>query len=171
MDKKIVIINGSGGVGKDSFIEFCNNFVCTENISSIDKVKQVATVLGWDGGKTEKDRLFLSNLKLLWDKYNGGSNAYLADGICNFIRGRKELLFIHIREPRNIELLKLNFECETLLIESSRVEKISSNMADANVDKYEYDHVIHNDSDLDGLRRAAALFVSHLFSSREKPTL
>ena len=163
MDKKTVIINGSGGTGKGEFVKFCNNFVETENISTVDKVKDAATILGWSGGKTEKDRLFLSNLKLVWDKYNGGSNAYAADQTYNFIRGPKKLLFIHCREPKNIDIIRSTIECETLLIKSARVNKITSNMADANVDAFEYDHVINNDSDLEHLRRAAELFVTHLF--------
>ena len=163
MDKKIVIINGSGGSGKDTFVQFCNNIISTENVSTVDKVKEAAKVLGWSGGKTETDRLFLSNLKLVWDKYNGGSNAYAADQICNFIRGPKKLLFIHCREPKNIEIIRSTFECKTLLIDSTRVDKITSNMADANVEHFEYDHVIHNDSDLEHLRRAAELFVKYLF--------
>jgi hypothetical protein len=167
MDKKIVLINGSGGTDKDAFIGFCNNFVEVENISTVDKVKEAATIFGWDGGKTEKDKLFLSNLKLVWDKYNGGSNAYAADKICDFIRGPKKLLFIHCREPKNIVLITSMFECETLLIKTIRVDAISSNMTDANVDNYEYDHVIHNDSDLEHLKRAAALFIDHLFPSRK----
>ena len=166
MDKKIVIINGSGGRGKDTFVEFCSKHVEVENISTVDKVKDAATILGWNGGKTEKDRLFLSNLKLVWDKYNGGSNAYAASRICDFIRGPKKLLFIHCREPKNIKIIGSTFECETLLIDSTRVEKIKSNMADANVDVFDYDHVIHNNDDLEHLRRAAEMFVDYLFSNR-----
>ena len=49
MSKEIVIINGSGGVGKDAFVEFCNEFTCVKNISSVDKVKEAAKILvGWN---------------------------------------------------------------------------------------------------------------------------
>ena len=55
MSKEIVIINGSGGVGKDAFVEFCNEFTCVKNISSVDKVKEAAKVLvNWDGTKDDK---------------------------------------------------------------------------------------------------------------------
>ena len=72
MKKKAVIINGFGGVGKDTFIEMVhykarfmhNTLVST--YSSVDKVKQAAITLGWDGkSKTEKDRRFLHELKKL----------------------------------------------------------------------------------------------------------
>ena len=173
MDKKIVLINGSGGSGKDTFVSFCNNYVEVESISTVGKVKEAAKILGWTGGKTEKDRLFLSNLKLVWAEYNSGSKedisqtVYAIDSVCKFTQGPKKLLFIHVREPKNIELIKSTFECETLLITSKRIDKITSNMADANVDKFKYDHVIHNDGDLEHLMRAAGLFVTYLFPEGE----
>lgn len=166
MDKRIVLINGSGGTGKDTFIEFCSKFIEVASVSTVDKVKDAAKVLGWDGGKTEKDRLFLSNLKVIWDQYDGGSNAYAVQSICKFIQGPKKLLFIHVREPNNIDIIKATFEVETLLIKNPRINKITSNIADANVDNCEYDHVIYNDSDLPHLRRAALLFVKHLFPNK-----
>ena len=63
--KEIIIINGSGGVGKDTFIAMCDKYTYTKNYSSVDEIKCVARQLGWNGGKTEKDRKFLSDLKLL----------------------------------------------------------------------------------------------------------
>ena len=54
MDKKIVVINGSGGVGKDTFVEFCSEFAKVKNISSVDKVKEAAKVLvNWNGEADE----------------------------------------------------------------------------------------------------------------------
>ena len=52
MEKRIVIINGSGGVGKDTFVELCGKFVEVKNISSVDKVKEAARILvNWNGEK------------------------------------------------------------------------------------------------------------------------
>ena len=49
--KQIFIINGSGGVGKDTFVEILSdNYwnVCTVgNYSSVSKVKRVAQMIGW----------------------------------------------------------------------------------------------------------------------------
>ena len=56
MDKYIVIINGTGGSGKDTFVSFVSKYNKVYNFSSIDKVKEIAKEVGWDGGKTEKDR-------------------------------------------------------------------------------------------------------------------
>ena len=63
--KQIVIINGTGGCGKDTFVSFVSKYKRVYNFSSIDKVKEIAKLIGWDGGKTDKDRKFLSDLKKL----------------------------------------------------------------------------------------------------------
>lgn len=43
--KKIIIINGTGGSGKDTFVNYCAQFIKTVNISSVDKVKEAANIL------------------------------------------------------------------------------------------------------------------------------
>ena len=63
--KQIVIINGTGGCGKDTFVSFVSKYKRVYNFSSIDKVKEIAKLIGWNGGKTDKDRKFLSDLKKL----------------------------------------------------------------------------------------------------------
>ena len=71
---KFVIMNGSGGIGKDTFIDFIDDFMEKDeylyNISSVDKVKEAAEILGWEGGKTDEDRIFLHELKQAAVKYN-----------------------------------------------------------------------------------------------------
>jgi len=43
--KKIIIINGTGGSGKDTFVNYCSEYIKTVNISSVDKVKEAANIL------------------------------------------------------------------------------------------------------------------------------
>ena len=77
---KIICINGQGGVGKDSFVFFCGSpFSGIYNYSMIDGVKNIATLIGWDGGKGLKDRKFLSDLKDLVDDYNDYSFRNVLD--------------------------------------------------------------------------------------------
>ena len=59
MRKQIYITNGMARCGKDTFATFLNEYIPTLKYSSIDKVKTIAKLCGWDGGKTEKDRKFL----------------------------------------------------------------------------------------------------------------
>lgn len=104
MKKKVIIINGTGGSGKDTFVEFCKEHVPVMNVSSVDVIKSAASVLGWDGKKDEKSRKFLSDLKKLAVEYNDSVFKYIKDEYDKFIHGREAvLMFIHIREPEEIE--------------------------------------------------------------------
>ena len=62
MNKHIVIINGSAGVGKDEFVKqvrYCfagNNYPyypTIANYSSVDWIKEIAKSMGWLGDKSE----------------------------------------------------------------------------------------------------------------------
>ena len=55
-----------------------------------------------------------------------------------------ELMFIHIREPEEIERAVDAFGAQTLLIKRANLDNIASNYSDANVDQYHYDFVIYN---------------------------
>lgn len=48
---KIVIINGSGGSGKDTFCELCGKYARCEVISSITPIKEIAKSAGWNEKK------------------------------------------------------------------------------------------------------------------------
>lgn len=159
--KKIVIINGSGGVGKDTFVEFCSEFAKVKNISSVDKVKEAAKILvGWDGTKDDKTRKLLVDLKQLSIDFNDYPVTYIKNEADEFLKNdEQDIMFVHIREISEIEKVKNIINAQTLLITSNRVEKITSNSSDANVDKYTYDSYIQNDGTLEELRESAKKFV------------
>ena len=169
MDKKykqIFIINGSGGSGKDTFVSLVrecmeeglnqNNLV--DNFSSVDKVKEIAKIIGWDGKKTEKDRKFLSDLKLLCTEYNNMPFKSMQEKVEEFKNDDAEFLFLHIREPEEIEKAKKAFNAETILIIRDNIEQITSNMAEKNVRDYNYDIVIYNNGTLKELKNKAVDF-------------
>ena len=157
MNKKIIIINGSGGVGKDTFVEFCQEFANVKNISSVDKVKEAAKILvGWNGDKDDKSRKLLVDLKQLSIDYNDYPMIYIKEEADKFLENEEqEMMFVHIREISEIEKVKELLNAKTLLITSTRVEKILTNNSDANVDKYDYDYYISNDGTLEELREKA----------------
>ncbi len=161
MEKKIVIINGSGGVGKDTFVEFCSEFANVKNISSVDKVKEAAKVLvNWNGEKDEKSRKFLSDLKKMSIDYNNYPMVYIKEQADEFKANETEkIMFIHIREISEIEKVKEEVGAKTLLITSNRVQKITTNSSDANVADYNYDCYISNDGTLEELKEKAKIFV------------
>ena len=162
--KRIFILNGSGGVGKDTFVDLVSHYIPTIHFSSVTKVKEIAKSIGWDGGKTEKDRKFLSDLKLLCTEYNNMPFNSMKEKVSEFINGDANALFIDIREPNEIEIAKQAFNAETVLVKRDSVMHITSNMADKNVYNYQYDYVIENNGDLADLNDAAKMFVNKVFS-------
>lgn len=173
--KQVFIINGSGGVGKDLFVNMVktsvNKFSSYRvwNYSSIDKVKSIATQIGWSGGKTEKDRKFLSDLKLLTTEYNDMAFEDLKRMV-NIFEEQKDVvfLFLHIREPNEIERAKNEFNAHTILITRDSVPQITSNMADGGVFNYHYDTIIKNNDTKEMLQGMADLFVRDWLLDEEK---
>lgn len=162
--KKIFILNGSGGVGKDTFVNLVSNYIPTIHFSSVTKVKEIAKAIGWDGGKTEKDRKFLSDLKILCTEYNNLPFNSMKEMVNEFLNGDANALFIDIREPNEIEIAKQAFNAETVLVKRDSVIHITSNMADANVYNYQYDHIIENNGSIKDLDNTAKKFVDKLFN-------
>jgi hypothetical protein len=150
--KHIFIINGCGRSGKDTFVQFFKEIEPrTLNISTVDKVKEAATILGWKGGKEEKDRKFLSDLLDLADDYCGHTFSNVIERV-DEAREKYEYVFIHSRTPSDIEKFKKYFienriDCDTILVVRPG-QNINSNHADRDVNKYQYDFTINNDKDL-----------------------
>jgi len=174
MNKLLYIINGSGGTGKDSFCNFIRDYSGHDTyvISSADRAKKIAMeVFGWDGvTKNEKIRKLISVIKDLltwWDdipfKDMKGEVNYFKASIS------KEIMFIHVREPREIQKLKDEFpELKTILVTNKNVKDIKSNDADAGVYDYLYDYYIKNDGTLDDLKEVALNFVNRFYEEDEE---
>lgn len=159
MEKRVVIINGVGGSGKDTFAELCAKHTKIINISSVDKVKEAAKLLvGWNGQKDEKSRKLLVDLKKLSIDYNDYPTTYILEKYEEFKKSDATILFIHIREISEIIKIKKLLSSETLLIVNPRVPAITSNTSDANVNDYTYDYVIENLGTLEELEEKAREF-------------
>ena len=63
MNKAVIIINGAGGVGKDTLCDAAATSYKTRNISTITPIKEIAAQCGWNGAKDNKSRKFLSDMK------------------------------------------------------------------------------------------------------------
>lgn len=166
--KKIYIVNGLARAGKDTFASLLGKFLIVKKISSVDDVKKIAKSCGWDGGKTEKDRKFLSDLKLLLTNYNDfpfksieGQVHVFNNFLCS------DVLLIDIREPREIERAKQEFGAETIFIVNDRVPQITSNMADANVKNYKYDYYIFNNGTLEEFEQHVKEFAEEVVKKEE----
>lgn len=163
--RKIIIINGMGGSGKDSFVKACQNIDPTiQNISSVNYVKQVAYELGWDGAKDTKGRRFLSDLKMALSAYNDAPFIMTIKDIEDY--DKNATVFVHIRESDDISKYKAYFEhngdiVTTVVINNSRVKPITSNLADADVYNSSYDWIIDNEGTLDDLAQSAEFFLKN----------
>lgn len=163
--KKIFILNGSGGVGKDTFVQCVKDYTFrikdkyVQHISSVDKVKTAAKNIGWNGEKDEKGRKFLSDIKMALSDYNDSPFKHIENQVEAFRReSYYGVLFIDVREPEEIERAKKEFGAQTILITSDRVEQVTSNMADAGVHEYQYDIIIENNGTLEDLFDSAIKF-------------
>ena len=165
MNKHIVIINGSGGAGKDSFCNLCSNLIPTKTISTVDKVKEAAIILDWDGTKTEENRKALSDIKDLSTLYFNHPYNYIKKQIDLFFNDNNNILFIHSREPKEIKMFVDLFSCKTLHIKNPNIPIIESNHADAETDNYNYDYKVCNDGTPEDLKHNAIRFINWLKGS------
>lgn len=183
MKEQVFIINGSGGVGKDAFIEMVynqsyepskNRYVKVANHSSVTKVKEIAKIIGWDGTKTERNRKFLSDLKLLTTEYNDmplNDMVEFANKFMSYNVNASKMLFLHIREPEEITKAVAKFreyDVKTILVKRDSVKHITSNMADENVYDYDYDIIINNNETLEDLKEKANCFLDDFLNETFK---
>lgn len=161
MNKYIFVTNGMARSGKDTFAALMNEFVPTKKYSSIDYIKEIAKLCGWNGQKNEKSRKFLSDLKVLTSQYNDLPFKMIQKQIDGFNKDEKyNVLLIDIREPKEIKKL-CNAYCsvKTILIRRNSVKNITSNMADAGVFDYDYDFIVENNGTIDELKNSVKNFV------------
>ena len=138
MEARIVIINGSGGSGKSTFVRLCKEILESQTnwnvleLSTVDWVKAVAQFAGWDGSKEEKDRKFLHELKMALEEWDNSPNQKVFDQINvvlnnEILNKRNWLFFVNIREPKCIgAFIKQNetatgLSCKTMLVENANV--------------------------------------------------
>ena len=162
----MIVINGSAGVGKDTFIRYFdyNTDLIVENVSTIDPIKSAMWTLGWNGEKTERSRLMMVEMKQLWIKHYNGCFEFVSH-IYNTYQDRKDIVFVHCREPIEIEKIVNGLDnVKTLLIKNNTGLAIPyKNGADNIVDEYSaYDYIINNNGNLDDLEKAAIKFVNDL---------
>ena len=166
---KIYIINGSGGCGKDTFVDkvqtFIGNINVVHNISTVDPIRNCMHGLGFDN-KDSDYRKFISGVKQLWIECSDGPFEYVVSTIESISsKDNGEIAFVHSREPIEIDRFKMLFgqlghTCSTVLVEAdTRVPVINTNDSDANVRKYTYDVTIDNNGSPDDLDMAVLRFL------------
>ena len=151
--KQVFIINGSGGVGKDSVCSAAAQSWQVQNISSITPILEVAKTAGWDGTKTPAARRFLSQLKADCTEFNDLPFRYCMEQFHAFEGNNAELLFVHIREPEEIARFRqaVGENCKAILVRRPALEQARGqlgNRSDDGVAAYHYDAEFINDGPL-----------------------
>ena len=167
--KHIFVINGSGGVGKDTVCELAARFWRVQNISSITPILDVAYAAGWDGVKTPESRRFLSRLKEACTEFNDLPFCYCMEQYARFVQSDQQLVFVHIREPEEIERFRnaVGKGCRTILVRRPALEQARGplgNRSDDGVTAYNYDAVFVNDVPLDKLPEKVYAFFGSLLA-------
>jgi len=153
MKKIAIVINGAGGVGKDTLCELASKHFKVKNISSITPIKEIATLCGWDGTKDNKARKFLSDLKQLCVEYNDYPTLWAKARYDEFLLGDEEIMFVHIREPEEIKKFvdATGGKAKTLLVRGGKrmSNEKYGNVSDDGVENYSYDYYYVNEKTLD----------------------
>ena len=160
----IFIVNGAPGSGKTTFEEYVKKFAHCPVIllSTISYVKKVASMVGWEGYKTDQDRRFLSDLKHALGRWRDlpveevkreirAAYAYFEE---------EPLIFVDCREPDEIRRLCGELNAMSLIIRRDSAESVpTSNLSDASVLLYQYDIQINNNGTLEELEDIAREFL------------
>ena len=151
MKKLTLVINGRGGVGKDTLCEVAATRYRVRNISSITPIKELARQCGWAGEKTDRARRFLADLKELTAAYNEYPTRWITAEYRDFLLGEEEILFVHIREGAEIRKFveATGGEAKTLLVRAERRmgAHVYGNASDDLVEEYPYDYYFSNDDE------------------------
>ncbi len=169
MEKLVVIINGTGGAGKDTLCELAGHRYRVKNISAITPIKKIAAENGWDGGKDGKSRKFLADLKQLFVAYNDLPNRYLMEEYRRFLDSRDQILFVHIREGSEIDKFKkgVDIPCVTLLVHKNFGEQVVwGNPSDDLVEQYPYDYQYNNEKALEEAEDDFAAFLGKIMKEK-----
>lgn len=172
--KKIYVTNGSAENGKDTFAELLGKYISVYKYSSIDLVKEMFAVVGVSkDNKTEKKRKLWSDGKDLLTKYDDIPFKDITSIVTDFKNNKieTEVLLIDVREPEEITRAVETFGAETILVRKPNAKKIESNHADANVENYEYDYIIENNSTLEQLDYIAQRFVDEVIKAKRSNSL
>ena len=169
MNKLVMVINGAGGVGKDTLCDLSAKHFKVRNISSVDPIKEIATFCGWTGVKDDKARKFLHDLKTLTAEYNDFPTNWALNVFREFMKNDEQILYVHIREPWEIEqfVKATDGVAKTLLVRGGARTRSDAygNAADDSVEQYEYDYYFLNDKSLEEAEREFCAMLSGILEN------
>lgn len=170
----IVVLNGSGGVGKDEFVKAMSKYVKIYNYSTIDAYKKIARdCFEWDGIKDEKGRRLLSDLKLAAIRYNDAPIEDLESTYYAVNEYKLGDIFICMcRDIEEIEKIKDRFyNVKIALVTNDNIPPILSNVGDKNVLETKYDVIIDNSGSLEQLSASAYTFLDEVVFPKKQQNI
>lgn len=163
----IFVINGVPKSGKDTFVEYCKNHLKKTNyhhynISSVDKVKKAAKLLGWNGEKDKNGRKFLQYLKQISTQFYQGPLNYMDVCVTKF--KKPYIAFFHIREPKEIDkFLVVHENAKTILVTREGVEVfVNDSDSECYIFQGNYNWKIENNGTKRELSKSAKKFLERL---------
>ncbi len=161
--KKVYVINGPAGTGKDTFIHIFGELLAGKlhvaTYSAVDEVKQyLREQEDWDGVTKDaywRNRMYEVKMQMVAD--NDRPTRYLLESVYN--APDDSVIFLHIREPQEIlKVLAALPEAETIHLDSERVARFD-NPADAQTNDFIYTHYLRNDGTVDEFIEAVRQFI------------
>jgi len=189
MKPTVLIINGHPRTGKDTFCDFAIPYYNSVKYSSVDTVKEIATIMGWDKTKTPHNREMLSSLKdftTKWFDMSFNEMIRLIDYENEFnknplgsliIKNTTDFIFLMIREPKEIKkvcawCLDKEIDCYTVCVTRTGSEITEfSNHADQHVNEMVYDVYISNNSSIEKFKSISERFFNDVLSGEMKKQL
>lgn len=149
----VVLMNGIGRAGKDSFVEavsrLCNGR--SNRHSTIDPVVDLYTKMGWDGDKNATSRDALNKLKGIWIELNDGPTTQVMQLLWVANNTGMVVSFVMVREFS--EMMKLKERCAeqgydvcTMEVRRDKVDipPIERSFLLSHPSNYAYDFVVNN---------------------------
>jgi len=168
----VVVVNGYPLSGKDTLCEFAiMNYPCII-YSTVDTVKEVAAIFGWNGQKTPENRNMLSALKDFYvEWFDGTFNEMTSLITYEYIVGVSQFVFMHTREPQEIARISqwckdTGKKCFTLFVSRDEVSKDHGNHADSGVSNYDYDVYIENNGTKEEFREKTLALLEKMVSNK-----
>ena len=166
---KIVIVNGYPCSGKDLLCKFAyENRGKVYTYSTIDEVKKLAKIIGWDGQKDERGRKFLSDLKDAMTTYDDLPRKFILKQISKTMETYRnkedsEVIFlVQMREPAEIKRWVELHNAKAVFVMRSNMDKKWGNHADDNVFDYPYDYYLFNNSTIEKWAETAINFIDEI---------
>jgi len=150
----LFIMNGYPTSGKTTFAEIFKKHSNRQVIiaSSVDKIKEFAYSIGWDGKKTEEARRLLFEVKKLTVSFNNYPIKYAEELIKD-----NDVVFYDSREWREVSQLEEFDKSLSICIKNkSGSESLCASVED--IEKYKYDIYLENNSTLEEWEKKAIAF-------------